>query len=101
MQLASSAREHIINLPHDPLGPLDARFNQLICSWTSLWSTEQVVRRLHVQARKNCCHDSEHALSTFVHGASHQTVMRVEPQATLREVDRSIALVSLFVRYDE
>jgi hypothetical protein len=54
-----------------------------------------------VQARKNCCHDSEHALSTFVHGASHQTVMRVEPQATLREVDRSIALVSLFVRYDE
>ncbi len=28
----------------------------------------------------------------------HQTVMRVEPHATLRKVDRSIALVSYFVR---
>jgi len=58
---------HIINLPHDPFRPLDACVNQLICSGTSLWCPEQVVCRLHVQARKNRCHDSDQPFSTFIH----------------------------------
>lgn len=58
---------HRINLPHDPLGPLDARLDELVRARASLWRPEKVIRRLHVQARENRCHDSEHALSTFVH----------------------------------
>jgi hypothetical protein len=65
-----SARENIINLPHDSLCPLDACSNQLVSARTTLWSSEQVVCRLHVQARKNCCHDSDHAFSALVHGRS-------------------------------
>ena len=70
IQVSFSARKHIINLLHDPLGPLDARVNQLICSRTALWRAKQIVCRLHVQACKNRCHDSDHAFSAFVHWRS-------------------------------
>jgi len=35
-----------------------------------LWRPEQVVRCLHVQARKNCRQDSNHSLSAFVRSRS-------------------------------
>jgi hypothetical protein len=56
-----------INLAHDSLSPLNARINQLVRARASLRSSEKIVRRLHVQAGKDRCHDSDHALSTFVH----------------------------------
>ena len=68
MPPSSSFSKHIINFLHDPLGPLDARIDELVRPWAPLWSPEQVVCRLHVQARKNRCHDSNHPFSTFVHG---------------------------------
>jgi len=48
--------------------PLDACLDELVHPWAPLWRPEQVICRLHVQARKNRCHDSEHSLSTFIHG---------------------------------
>jgi len=58
---------HCINPLHDTLGPLNARINQLVRPCASLWSSEQVICRLHVQTRKNRCHDSDHSFSAFVH----------------------------------
>lgn len=49
---------------HDPLHPLHARINQLVCSWAFLRSSEQIVSGLHVQTGKNRRHDSYALLST-------------------------------------
>jgi hypothetical protein len=57
-----------VNLLHDLLSPLNAGRDQLVRPWASLGSAEQIVSRLHVQAGENRCHDSQHALATFVHG---------------------------------
>jgi hypothetical protein len=40
-----------VNLLQDPLGPLNARCNQLVGSRASLRTSEQIVRRPHVSAR--------------------------------------------------
>lgn len=44
-------REHAINLPHNRLRPLHRRGDQLVSSRPTLWSAEQIVGGLHVQAR--------------------------------------------------
>src|ERR1035437_7384847 len=67
MPPSSSFSKHIINFLYDPLGPLDARIDELVRPWAPLWRPDQVVCRLHVQARKNRCHDSEHALASLIY----------------------------------
>jgi hypothetical protein len=41
--------KNIVNLPHDPLGPLNTRVDQFVTPWAALGSTEQVIGGLHVQ----------------------------------------------------
>jgi hypothetical protein len=52
----ASPRKHIVNLPHDFLCPLNASGDEFVAPWASLRTSEEVVCRLHVQARKNSCH---------------------------------------------
>ena len=58
---------HGINPSHNPLCPLDARVNQFVRPWASLRRPEQVIGCLHVQTRKNRCHDPDHPFAAFVH----------------------------------
>jgi hypothetical protein len=39
----SSAREHVVNLPHNPFGPLHGSGNHLVGSRTTLRPAEQIV----------------------------------------------------------
>jgi hypothetical protein len=57
----------VVDLLHDPLCPLNARGNQLVRPWASLWPTEQIVGGLHVQTRKDRGHDPDHAFAPLVH----------------------------------
>jgi hypothetical protein len=64
---------HRINFFHYQHSPLNACVNQLVRPWASLWSPEQVISGLHVQARKNRSHDSDHPFAAFVHGGKWYT----------------------------
>jgi hypothetical protein len=57
----------VVNFLHDSLGPLNARFDELVRPWASLWASKQIVSRPHVQARQNRGHDSNDALAALVH----------------------------------
>jgi hypothetical protein len=65
-----------INLAHDSLSPLDAGINQLVGARGSLWRPEKVVRRLHVKARQNRCHDTDDTFAAFVHWKFNQFELR-------------------------
>jgi hypothetical protein len=56
---SSLARKHVINSPHDPLGPLNASLNQPVSPWAALRPAKQVICALHVQRSQNCRHDSD------------------------------------------
>jgi hypothetical protein len=46
---------------------LNACSDQLVRPWASLWSAEQIVSRLHVQAGENRCHQSDDPLPALIH----------------------------------
>lgn len=70
-----------VDLLHDPLGPLNACRDQLVGSRAALWSSEQIVCCLHVQARQNCSHDPQHTLAAFIHpGILHSFALCSPPQ---------------------
>ena len=75
----SAFPKHTVDLFHDLLSPLDARIDELVRSRASLRRSEEIVCRLHVQARKNRCHDSNHALATFVHGWQYNSFAFCSP----------------------
>ena len=62
--------EHVINLLHDPLCPLNAGCYEPIRAWAALWSAKKIVRRPHMHRRQDRCHDSNHPLPPFVHDAN-------------------------------
>jgi hypothetical protein len=80
-------RPSALNFAHSLISPAQ-RFNfihylplpigsrlQSIClgvAWASVWSSEEVISRLHVQACQNRCHDSDHTFAAFVHRESLQ-----------------------------
>ena len=59
--------EPLVDLLYDFLSPLNACSNQLVTPWASLWSAEQVICRLHVQACENRCHNPDDPFATFIH----------------------------------
>ncbi len=59
--------EHSINSRHNTLCPLNRRRNQFVRAGASLRSSEQIVRRPHVQACEDRSHDSDHTFAAFVH----------------------------------
>ena len=65
----------VVNFLHDSLGPLNARFDELVRPWASLWASKQVVSRPHVQARQNRGHDSNDAFAALV----HQSIIALSP----------------------
>jgi hypothetical protein len=62
-----SRREPFVDLRHDYLGPLNTCGDQFVCPGASLRSSEQIVSRLHVQARENRSHDSDHPFAALIH----------------------------------
>jgi predicted RNA-binding Zn-ribbon protein involved in translation (DUF1610 family) len=72
--------EGIIDLPHDPLSPLNARSNQFVRSRASLRPSEQIIGGSHVQTRQDRGHDADHSFAAFVH-------------------DWGMILYSLYIRY--
>ena|ERR1039458_8969290 len=62
-----------VDLLHDLLSPLNACGDQLVRAWASLWPSEQIVSRLHVQAGKDRSHQSDHTFAALVHG--HESSM--------------------------
>ncbi len=53
--------EHVVNLLHDFLRPLNRGTNQLVRPGTSLWPSKQIIGGLHVQTGENRCHDADHS----------------------------------------
>jgi hypothetical protein len=53
--------------PEMSLTRLNTGINQSICPWASLWSAEEIIRRLHVQGSQDRCHDSDHSFTPFIH----------------------------------
>lgn len=58
--------EDIINLPHDPVGPLYRSRNHSLSSRTCA-IVEQVLRAFQVPRYQDSGHDCQHALAAFVH----------------------------------
>jgi hypothetical protein len=59
-------RASFVDLLHDSLRPLNACFDELICSWAPLWTSKQVVSGAHVQARHDCGHYSDDSFPALV-----------------------------------
>ena len=68
-QLLLSWRESLVNFLHDPRGPLNTSFDELVRSRTSLRTSEQVVSGAHVQASQDCSHNPDGAFAPFVHAS--------------------------------
>jgi hypothetical protein len=66
-----------VNLLHYPLSPLNACGDQSISSRTSLRTSEQVICRLHMQARENRSHYSDDTLPAFIHDGTDDTLFRL------------------------
>jgi hypothetical protein len=66
---SSFVPEHVVNLFHDLLRPLDARFDQLVRPWAALRTAEQVVGGAHVQAGQDCSHDPDDTFASFFHAS--------------------------------
>jgi hypothetical protein len=58
---------HFINLLHDLSSPLNCSSNQPVTARTSLGSTKQIIRRLHVQTGEDRRHDADHPFAAFIH----------------------------------
>ena len=67
---------------HYFLSPLDACGDQLVRTWASLRPSEQIVSRLHVQARQNRCHDPDDSFAALVH-------VRIQLSLNVRHACRS------------
>jgi len=65
-----SFAEPLINLLHDLLSPLDACGDQLVRPWASLWLSEQIVSRPHVQTGEDRSYDSDHPFAALIHIAT-------------------------------
>ncbi len=51
--LRSLPSEDLIDLRHDFLSPMNACGDEFVRSWASLRTSEQIIRRLHVETRQN------------------------------------------------
>jgi hypothetical protein len=49
--------EHAVDLPHDPLRPLNRSSNHCIGSGATLWRAEQILCGLQVPRDQDSCHD--------------------------------------------
>ena len=61
--------ENTINLPHDPLSPVNSRRNHRLCSRTRP-VIEQVLCGLQMTGYQDSGHDCQHALAAFVHATT-------------------------------
>jgi hypothetical protein len=84
-----------VDLVHDKLSPLDTRSNQLVSPWASLGPPEQIVSRSHVKTGQDRCHDSDHALASFVHRVSMVSDSLDLRPVSEKEVEETMAIESL------
>src|SRR5271157_1313058 len=58
-----------IDLLHDPLGPLNSRGNERLCSWAWL-GIKEIFCRLQMTRHQDSSHNREHSFATLVHERS-------------------------------
>ena len=56
-----------INPLHDPLGPLNARFNDAVGDRRAVRHSEKIICSLHVHGAQDRGHESDHPFATFFH----------------------------------
>jgi hypothetical protein len=79
----SSAREHIINLPHDPLGPLNRSGNHGLGPRARL-GIEEVVGKLQVTRHEYPRHNRHHALAYVTVAPVAQEIEPINYNPSLR-----------------
>jgi hypothetical protein len=85
----SRSGEPVVNPLHNSLRPLDTCSDQLVRPWASLWTSKQIVRRLHMQTREDRGHHSDHAFAAFVHVLKFITFALYSPTSLCHAVTKA------------